>query len=252
MKDMETRYKLVIGILLIHIVIFVLLLIGINYSFSHNMAALQTALNILIIALMGLFLVSAAIVWLIVISKGRLIQSWILGLFRFGFNFFYSCCCFTARLLKVDLDIIHKFFTELNNTMVVNKGLVIEPGEILVLAPHCLQWSQCRYRITNSVDNCRMCGKCIVKDLINLAKKYGVSLKVVSGGTQARRVVHKSSPRAIIAIACERDLMSGIKEIDRIPVVGICNIRPNGPCADTIVDLDIVEQHLIQLTKGVK
>ena len=88
--------------------------------------------------------------------------------------------------------------------------------------------------------------------MINLAKKYGVSLKVVSGGTQARRVVHKSSPKAIIAIACERDLMSGIKEIDRIPVVGICNIRPNGPCADTIVDLDIVEQHLIQLTKGVK
>ncbi|HHU63867.1 MAG TPA: DUF116 domain-containing protein [Clostridiales bacterium] len=248
---MERRYKLVVGILLTHILGFILLLLGINYSFNHNMAILQTVLNVLVIALMGLFLVSAAIVWLIATGKGPLVQRWIFGLLRFGFNFFYSSSCFTARILKIELDVIHRFFAEINNAMVINKGLVVNPEEILILAPHCLQWSNCRHRITNSVDNCTMCGKCLIKDMVSLAKKYGVCLKVVSGGTQARRVVYESSPGAVIAIACERDLMAGIKEADGIPVVGICNVRPKGPCTDTMVDLGLVERHLKQLTKGV-
>lgn len=46
----------------------------------------------------------------------------------------------------------------------------------------------------------------------------------------------------IIGVACERDLTSGIQDSYPIPVYGILNSRPNGPCIDTDVDLDIVEE----------
>ena len=49
-------------------------------------------------------------------------------------------------------------------------------------------------------------------------------------------------PRCIIAVACERDLTSGIQDSYPLPVFGILNERPNGPCLDTLVPLDRLEE----------
>ena len=43
-------------------------------------------------------------------------------------------------------------------------------------------------------------------------------------------------------MACERDLTSGIQDCYPLPVFGILNERPNGPCLDTFVPLDKVEE----------
>jgi hypothetical protein len=51
-------------------------------------------------------------------------------------------------------------------------------------------------------------------------------------------------PDMIIAVACDRDLTSGIQDTYPIPVFGILNKRPNGPCYDTDVDVDLVEKGL--------
>ena len=51
-------------------------------------------------------------------------------------------------------------------------------------------------------------------------------------------------PDMIIAVACDRDLTSGIQDTYPIPVFGILNKRPNGPCYDTDVDVDLVEEGL--------
>jgi hypothetical protein len=48
----------------------------------------------------------------------------------------------------------------------------------------------------------------------------------------------------IIAVACERDLSSGIQDSYPLPVFGVINHRPHGPCYDTLVDLDKVEEAL--------
>ena len=52
-------------------------------------------------------------------------------------------------------------------------------------------------------------------------------------------------PNIIIGVACERDLTSGIQDSYPIPVFGIFNNRPNGPCYDTDVDLELVEKGMI-------
>jgi hypothetical protein len=76
-----------------------------------------------------------------------------------------------------------------------------------------------------------------------MADQYGVKLLVVSGGTLARRFIKEYSPKAVVAIACERDLTSGIQDTP-LPVLGVLNIRPNGPCFNTCVDLEEVTSAL--------
>jgi hypothetical protein len=49
-------------------------------------------------------------------------------------------------------------------------------------------------------------------------------------------------PKLILAVACERDLSSGIQDTYPLPVFGILNFRPNGPCLDTNLPLDVLEQ----------
>ena len=51
----------------------------------------------------------------------------------------------------------------------------------------------------------------------------------------------QTRPRMIIAVACERDLTSGIQDSYPLPVFGILNQRPCGPCLDTLVSLAAVE-----------
>jgi len=91
-------------------------------------------------------------------------------------------------------------------------------------------------------DLCKKCGKCKIKDLVGLSEKYHMPISVATGGTLARRIVVEKRPDVIIAVACERDLTSGIQDSYPIPVFGILNMRPFGPCYDTDIDLDLVEK----------
>jgi len=41
-----------------------------------------------------------------------------------------------------------------------------------------------------------------------------------------------------------KGLSSGIADVGRIPVIGIVNDRPNGPCYNTNVDVDAIRNKL--------
>ena len=76
----------------------------------------------------------------------------------------------------------------------------------------------------------------------------GVDLSVATGGTLARRIIKEKRPKAIIAVACERDLTSGIVDSYPLPVIGILNQRPFGPCINTRVDMKDVQEALEYFT----
>ena len=57
----------------------------------------------------------------------------------------------------------------------------------------------------------------------------------------------EARPKAIVAIACERDLASGMADVFPIPVIGVLNERPNGPCCNTTVDPERVRAVVEQL-----
>ena len=139
---------------------------------------------------------------------------------------------------------IRRSFVPINNQLVMAEAQKVQPEQMLILLPHCLQNHDCAVRITGNVQNCKSCGKCKIKDLAALSEQYHVHVAVATGGTLARKIVVEKRPKIIIAVACERDLTSGIQDSYPIPVFGVFNHRPFGPCYDTDVNIDLVEKGL--------
>lgn len=149
-----------------------------------------------------------------------------------------------GRLCGISREEVRHSFIKVNNELVRGETGSFAPHEVLILLPHCLQSSTCTVRLTYGVDHCKRCGQCPMDRLLALRDHYGVKLSVATGGTIARRIVVKERPRLIVAVACERDLASGIQDTYPIPVYGVLNERPNGPCLDTLVSLTNVEKAL--------
>jgi hypothetical protein len=155
-----------------------------------------------------------------------------------------------GRLLGISKEKVQQSFVEVNNLLVMAKCRDAKPKRVLLLMPHCLQFNDCAIKITSDASKCQACGKCRIKDLVELSGRYHVHLSVATGGTLARRRVAEAKPQVIIAVACERDLTSGIQDAYPLPVIGILNDRPFGPCFNTSVDIGKVAEALEYLANG--
>jgi len=149
-----------------------------------------------------------------------------------------------GRALGIPKERIRTSFIKVNNELVQSEQGRYKPEEILLLMPHCLQRSRCKVRLTYDIKNCKRCGECPISGLIELSERYGVHLAIATGGTIARRIVVQTRPKMIIAVACERDLSSGIQDTYPIPAYGVLNERPHGPCMDTNVNLEHLKRAL--------
>jgi hypothetical protein len=150
-----------------------------------------------------------------------------------------------GRLVGVSKEKVQQSFIELNNHLVRSNNHRTRPNQLLILLPHCIQDFDCQIRITGNIKNCKGCGKCEIKDLIEVSNQYQVKIAVATGGTLARRIIVENRPEAIVAVACELDLTSGIQDSYPIPVIGILNERPNGPCINTKVDIQKVKKAIL-------
>ena len=146
-----------------------------------------------------------------------------------------------GKAFGLSKNVIRSSFIRVNNDLVLSEAKTYKPDELLMLMPHCLQNSRCKIRLTYNVRNCKRCGKCSIAGLLELSDKYSIHLAVATGGTIARRIVKERRPKLILAVACQRDLASGIQDTYPLPVYGIVNLRPHGPCLDTLVPLDHLE-----------
>ncbi|MDL2236589.1 DUF116 domain-containing protein [Christensenellaceae bacterium OttesenSCG-928-K19] len=154
----------------------------------------------------------------------------------------YPAAIGLGRVFGISKSDVQESYVNMNNRLVRSCRLALQGTEIAVLAPHCLQKNTCNLRVTQDVANCQECGKCDIAALKQLCGRLGVHLVVVTGGTLARNHVKAVRPKAIVAVACERDLSSGIMDVFPIPSLGVKNKRPEGPCVNTRVDVDNVEE----------
>ncbi len=228
------------------VIIIILLILGIlslYLSTIDNTNVLKIALIIMFIVLILItiiFLSSTFLVYKVINDK---------KISKFSYKFLkgfliniYPLIIWISKILKINVDNIRRVFGKVNNFIVKTKNIKVNSNELLILLPHCLQNSECQYKITNDISNCRMCRKCDIKEIVDLCNKYNVKAVVATGGTLAREWVKKKNPKAIIAVACERDLASGINDVKVIPVMGVFNQRPNGPCFNTKVDIKKLEE----------
>ena len=126
-------------------------------------------------------------------------------------------------LIGTSSDRLTNAFIKLNNSLTRVANRRVDSDHLVVLLPRCLE-------------------KSIRVEAVEIAGRYGCSLHIVPGGGEARRVIRERRPRAVIAVACERDLLSGIEELGLVlPVLALPNRRPEGPCRCTEIDLDELE-----------
>ncbi len=154
---------------------------------------------------------------------------------------------FVGRVIGLDRDKIRQSFIAMNNSLVISQRQKISPDRILVLLPHCIQLFDCEIKVTGDINKCIQCGRCDIKGLVEISRKYGIDISVATGGTLARKVIVEKRPKLVLAVACERDLTSGIKDCYPLPVIGILNERPFGPCFNTIVDVGKIDDALSQI-----
>lgn len=162
-------------------------------------------------------------------------------------NLLFPAAVRLGKLFGVRRRALEGSFIAVSNLLFHRLRIRVPAARLLVVTPHCLQLASCPHKVTRDPNNCKRCGGCNVGDLVALAEEMGFHFFVATGGTLARQVVYNTRPKAVLAIACERDLMSGIQDIYPLPAVGVLNIRPNGPCYNTSVDMGEVRAQLEQI-----
>ncbi len=128
--------------------------------------------------------------------------------------------------LRISKDRVGNSFIKVHNLVISAYGARLNADRILMLLPRCLQ-KETRRQIMSKIDGLR------------------ATVVTADGGEEARKAVREHKPTIILAVACERDLTSGIRDIaGKIPVVAIPNKRPQGPCKNTCVPIRQLEEAL--------
>lgn len=212
-------------------------------SYSSNIVLYRLILNIIIIlTIMGSLYIIINTISFTRLLKGKKLSKGAKTMADKSLKLLYPQVLFLAQLLRLRKDRVRRVFSEINNRLVLSYDIVVKPEEILLLLPHCLQNSSCVHKITNRIENCKRCGKCSIDSIIDIQEEFNIKVHVATGGTLARKIVKEVKPKLIIAVACERDLSSGIMDIQNIPVMGVLLERPEGPCVNTKVDLSKVRE----------
>jgi uncharacterized protein len=122
---------------------------------------------------------------------------------------------------------------QVGNVLTAVNQSQIQRDELVILLPRCLD--------KDTRDNIKM-----------MTSKYNIDFHICAGGQVARQILAEKRPKGVIAVACERDLMAGIQDVKAaIPVIAIANKRPEGPCRNTNIDLNEME-NAIRLYLGKK
>ena len=134
-----------------------------------------------------------------------------------------------ARRLGISRDRLSNSFVSFSNA-IVKASHKPGQGKTIIILPRCLK------------SDLRKAAK-------DMGERAGVGVFSATGGGQARNIIIKERPTAVIGVACERDLISGIHDVaPKMPTFGVTNKRPEGPCKNTLIDLEELRTAIETLT----
>lgn len=123
-------------------------------------------------------------------------------------------------------DWVENAAVKVYDALAIERGRKVGKGELLLLIPRCLS-------------------RATLDTVLGLAGKYGVPVFVATRGQLARRVIRERRPRAVVAVACERDMVTGLHDVaGKVPVLGLTMTLPAGPCKDAALDYGMLEKYL--------
>lgn len=248
---MQTKKRVYVGLLILSLTIIFLFAFLLWFIMLNREVIISQVLLVIIIIVIAFFLILLALgilAIILMIIKEKNIKS-LEGFTRRANEILFPITLLIGKIFGIHKEKIMRSFIEVNNYLVLGKKILYSAKKIIILLPHCLQNTDCPHKITIDLKHCKKCGKCDIGNLIDLADKYGATLKVATGGTLARQYIKNIRPHGVIAVACERDLSLGIQDAGFLPVLGVLNCRPNGPCVNTRVNLDEVEEAIKKICK---
>ena len=250
---MESKKRIYIGLLIVSLIAVTMLIPLILFLLRQNTQFSKVILIIIATILGGLFVLLGLGIMAIIIMivRSKTIPS-LDNITKLANELLFPLTLVMGKVLGIKSEKIRSSYIAVNNYLVKSKHIILNGERVMILLPHCLQNNECPHKITMDINNCKQCGKCCVSDLVKLSQKYSAIIKVATGGTLARKLIKECRPSGVIAVACERDLSMGIQDSGSLPVFGVLNCRPNGPCFNTSVDIDKVEQALIMICRGGK
>ena len=237
------KYITTIGIL---VAILILGTVIVNIFISSLAHIFGLLINILVLSIIIVIIFSTIVTYNII--KDKKVSYSLMKINLKIANLLFNSVIFIASSIGIPKNEIRKIYVKLNNTYIYNNKYNFNYGDIIILVPHCVQKNSCKLKVTNKIENCAKCGLCNIGELIKLKEKIGINIFIATGGTLARKIIMENKPKAVIAVACERDLISGIQDMKHIPVLGVFNKRPYGPCVDTFIDIHEVESAINFLT----
>ena len=129
-----------------------------------------------------------------------------------------------GELFGVQRDWTDHAAVEVYDRLALARTRTVSADELLILIPRCLSRSA-------------------LDGVLEIARRYDVAAFVATRGQLARRVIRERRPKAVVAVACERDMISGLHDVaGRVPVLGLTMQLPNGPCKDASIDIAKMEE----------
>ncbi len=224
--DIKERKRLFFGF---SIVVFSLLITGslfLGYLIKPRLNQITPLLS-KIIFLFFFFILSLIFLWFFLLAISTITGKNYLPFPRLNYailDFFLIRAIWLGEKLGISKDRMCNSFIKVNNALVKSIKGIYYRDKLLILLPRCLD-------------------KRVIDVIKDICKRYKCEIMIVGGGNLARKIILEKKPTAIIGVACERDLVSGIKDVAKnIPVIGIANKRPKGPCKDTYIDINQLEE----------
>ena len=142
-----------------------------------------------------------------------------------------------------------RLFVSLNNLLTRLRRIKVSPENLLLLVPRRLQRTGCAQTLGEIIDDCNACGQCGVTDLLAIRDEFGIHCSMAAGGREALAFVRDPKIKAVVAVACEKELAQGILAVFPMPVLGVLNIQTNGPCRNTQINPDLVREAVRSMLK---
>lgn len=123
-------------------------------------------------------------------------------------------------------DWVENAAVKVYNALALPRVKRVNAGELLLLVPRCLS-------------------RATLDRVLESAGRHDVPVFVATRGQLARRVIRERRPRAVVAVACERDMVTGLHDVaGKVPVLGLTMTLPAGPCKDAELDHETLDGYL--------
>ena len=150
-----------------------------------------------------------------------------------------------ANKVGVDEKELFELYVQTKNRVQLEKFASTPYNERILLLPRCMRATHCPAEIGKNGFEGMQCGKCAATEITNATRRLGYKgAFMLLGGSLAKSIIAKMKPKAVIGVACAKELVMGICLCERFGVLvqGVELLKDG--CINTIVDMKTLNNTL--------